>query len=337
VDANRALDLTDVGEHTEVTVRFGHVAQAPPLATALDALEGASVALASLPEGIAPDRLHHVILSAFHQLMGASFDAEAAGATLEQRRDRSRAARDFAARHSPTCAHAQAWPYGYPGDFRIVERMLDDVSPGEPGSLGHEFEKAVLGLPIVVQHRLKVRWQSELVRRRLAGRQSLRVLSIGCGGARDLALLDADELSRLTVVLCDFDGAALELASSRLSDRVAGLECLLGNALRRVAHLRRAQAFDVILIGGLLDYLTDKAAKTLLRLAVDVLAPGGTLGCTNIARGNPWRPVMELLNDWCLIERTGSDMAALLSAFGGNALVTSDPTRLTWLARGVRG
>lgn len=72
-------------------------------------------------------------------------------------------------------------------------------------------------------------------------------------------------------------------------------------------------------------------------LAFELLRPGGLLGCTNIASANTWRPVMELLADWTLTERNASDMARLLSAFGAATRIDLDPTRLTWLALGVRG
>src|SRR4051794_32201983 len=187
--------------------------RSPTSATALHELRAAASSLASLAAGPA-DRLYHLVTAGFHRILAAAFAAEVAGASRSERREATAAARAFCARFSPFVAHAQTWPCGYPGDFQIIERLLDGRAEGTPGTLGHAVEDAVLRLPIVVQHRAKVLWQADLVRRQLVVRPNLRVLSIGCGGCRDLLQLQPEELARLSVVLNDLDAEALALATT---------------------------------------------------------------------------------------------------------------------------
>jgi SAM-dependent methyltransferase len=195
-----------------------------------------------------------------------------------------------------------------------------------------------LQLPIVWQHRAKVAWQAQLVRRRLgaAGGGVVRVLSIACGGSRDLVLLEPHEAVRLDVVLNDLDPEALALSEARLRPRVGRLVAVPGNALRCASRLRARGPFDVILIGGLLDYLPDRAARALLKYAAAMLAPGGQLGATNIAAGHPWRLMLALIADWTLIERTEEQMSELMSLPDLTPSVVLDPSRLTWLATATR-
>jgi extracellular factor (EF) 3-hydroxypalmitic acid methyl ester biosynthesis protein len=305
--------------------------RSPAAAAELNELRTAALGLVSVPATLAPRRLHHLVMAAFHRIMDAAFAAEAAGASREQRREATAAARKLCARFSPFVAHAQTWPRGYPGDFEIIERLLDGGAEAGTDTLAYAFESVVLRLPIVVQHRTKVQWQADLVRRRLVVCPSLKVLSIGCGGCRDLLHLDPEELSRLTVVLNDLDPEALALSTGRLRPLVRSAETIVGNAYRRVAQLRAAGPYDVILVGGLLDYLPDRWARGLLGKALGMLAPAGVLGCTNIAAEHVWRPLLELLADWPLIERTEADMARLFPSPGTSVHATLDPTRLTWL------
>jgi len=311
-------------------------ASGDPLRTSLDELRGAADRATKLPERGPGGWLYHRALEVTHGLLARACAAAEAGATLDEMRAATEGVRRLCARYSLTLAHTQSWPRGYAGDFELIERLLDAQPGGEPGTLEQALETCVLQLPIVWQHRAKVAWQSRLVRRRLGGEGTTRVLSIGCGGSRDLMLLEPHELSQLEVVLTDLDGAALELSAARLGDRVRKLVCIQGNALRSANRLSAAGPFDVIVVGGLLDYLPERAAQTLLKRAAAMLNPDGLLGATNIAAGNPWRLMLDLLADWTLIERTRDDMVRLLPGPDLTTSIALDDSRITWLAIAAR-
>jgi hypothetical protein len=193
---------------------------------ALQALRRAVDQFAGLPPHGAPAALHHQIMAALHGLLACAGEAAEAGVSEPDLYAATARARELCARRSRTLAHAQKWPRGYPGDFELIERLLDAEPDAEGGTLDRALETCVLQLPIVWQHRVKIAWQARLVRRRLNAPGDIRVLSIGCGGARDLLLLEPHELGRLEVVLNDLDPGALSLAEARLSGAVRMLQLL---------------------------------------------------------------------------------------------------------------
>jgi SAM-dependent methyltransferase len=326
------LTLASPGFSGGSTALGGGEASAHDAGDAARALQRAGERLTRLPTHGSEGELYHQTLAALHGLLASAAAAAGAGLSYAEMRAATAEAREFCGRHSRTLAHTQRWPRGYPGDFELIERLLDFEPGGEAGTLERALETCILQLPIVWQHRTKVAWQAGLVRRRLSGTAAIRVLSIGCGGARDLSLLALHELGRLEVVLNDLDADALTLSTARLAAGVRGLTCIRGNALRSTTKMRAAGPFDVILVGGLLDYLPERAARTLLRHAGQMLKPEGLLGATNIAAANPWRLMLQLLADWTLIERSHDEMSRLLQEPKLKASIALDDSRLTWLA-----
>ena len=330
----RALDGGSIEREAYLRAIARATTDQPWVADLLDAAEQ----VVRLPtRGPAP-WLQHRALAALHGLLAGACGAAAVGVSRSELRELTEEARLHCARYSRTLAHAQAWPRGYPGDFELIERLLNADPGGEPGTLERVLESCVLQLPIVWQHRAKIAWQAQLVRQGLgrAAGETVRVLSIACGGSRDLLLLAPHELSRLDLVLSDLDRDALALSEARLAPRVGRLHGVPGDALRSATRLRAHGPFDVILIGGLLDYLPERAARTLLKQAGAMLAPGGQLGATNVAAGNPWRLLLELIADWTLIERSEEQMSQLMSLPDVTSSVVLDESRLTWLATATR-
>jgi extracellular factor (EF) 3-hydroxypalmitic acid methyl ester biosynthesis protein len=76
------------------------------------------------------------------------------------------------------------------------------------------------------------------------------------------------------------------------------------------------ERFDLVVAGGLFDYLPDRWAVTTLRAIRRMMAPGGRLLFSNIAAGNPFRPWLEYLAEWRLIERHETDLRRLLREAG---------------------
>ena len=75
-------------------------------------------------------------------------------------------------------------------------------------------------------------------------------------------------------------------------------------------------------------------ATLLIQLAVRALAPGGTFYFTNIAAGNPYRPLIEYFGNWKLIERSEEDIYRYCANAGvsrGNITIRRDETGLALL------
>lgn len=218
---------------------------------------------------------------------------------------------------SPFVHRLQTWPRGYPGDFETVEWLCEATNRAEAGTVPWGIEQYALQSPVAQQHRNKIGLQARAVLAAVQARSNARIASIGCGGCRDLALVqDFIAGHPASFVLIDADPGALAFARERIG-RIAGrCEFIAGRVPRVLGAAAAAGPFDLIVAGGLFDYLPDRWTEATLRQVRRMLAAGGRLLFSNIAAGNPFRPWLEYLAEWRLIERQESDVRRLLTAAG---------------------
>jgi len=274
-----------------------------------------------------------------HHLLGALFAEIAAAETrLEPAALRAilEPARAVFA-ESPLVRRMQTWPRGLPGDFETIEHLLDGRNRCERGSLAWFIEHLVRCCPAVDQHRNKLRHQASEVRRVLESpaARSPRILSLAAGGARDLASALDRYRGPIDATVNDIDHDALALARRRLANFGNRIRYIEGSALQ-VARSSARGRFDLVLAGGLFDYLDERAASFLLRAVDRLLAPDGVFFWTNIGAGNPQRAWMEHLGDWHLLERDENDILNLARRAGIAAerlSLSREESGLTWLVR----
>jgi extracellular factor (EF) 3-hydroxypalmitic acid methyl ester biosynthesis protein len=261
-------------------------------------------------------RTYHRAVSIVHDICHALTHCEAAGVPDAEIRRLIEPARAIHAQ-SPFVTRLQQWPRGYPGDFETIEWLVRGENRAAPGTLAHALETYALTAAIAQQHRNKVNFQSACMLETFATARPCRILSIGCGGNPDLRAVIDQVPPSATLVLCDSDHDALAYSRDKLqpiADRCHFVHGFVPRVLRRV---REHGPFDLILAGGLFDYLTDRfITRTLSEAWETMLAPGGRFVFTNIATGNPYRVWIEYLGDWKLIERSETDIAALCDAAG---------------------
>ena len=287
----------------------------PPPADAAQALAAAAAAVTRT-------------LALLHALAGQLADAQLRAQIAPLRRA-------FAA--SSFVRRAQTWLRGHPGDFEIVEQIVDAAPGAPPGTWGWYLDRVLLDAPIAAQHRHKVDRQARAIEDCVAGRAGTRMLSLGCGGGRDF--LQASARLRdvaATIVLNDIDLDALALAQGRIAGPGLQVVPVPGHARRCVTHLAGGPGFDLIVIGGLLDYLPDAVLRRMLAtIDAALLAPGGRCLFTNIAVGNPYRPMLQYIADWPLIERDEPQLLALCASIGITAerlTLEREPSGLTIVA-----
>jgi SAM-dependent methyltransferase len=144
----------------------------------------------------------------------------------------------------------------------------------------------------------------------------------------------------VTLVLNDADPDALALSERRAASARATVTTVPGDVFRAVRRLAREPAFDVVVAGGLFDYLDDRSATWLLTRLRRLLAPGGALCFTNLAPGNPYAGWLHHLADWRMIYRDEADVRRLLRAAGAGpeeaVEVSRDTTGYAVLVRCVR-
>ena len=218
---------------------------------------------------------------------------------------------------SPFVRRLQIWPRGYTGDFETVDYICRGRNDAPSGTLEHLCQAYSLNFPIAQQHRNKVQHQAARILKTMSKKpRDSRILALACGGAPDFALV-TPLLENLAgdVWLNDADEAALTEARRVVQNIETRCHFIHDNAIRVVARV--PGPFDLVLAGGLFDYLPDRAAILLLKTVYRrLIRSGGTFFFTNIARGNPFRCLIEYIGDWFLIERSEEDILALCTEAG---------------------
>jgi extracellular factor (EF) 3-hydroxypalmitic acid methyl ester biosynthesis protein len=316
-------------------------ASAPPTgsaaAQATDLLRRACARFFSIPERGPSERLTllYETAVAMHAFARAVTECEDAGLTRLELLPLLEGVRALHAR-SPFVHRLQTWPRGYPGDFETVEWLCDAGNRAEADTVPWALEQCALQSPLAQQHRNKVGLQARAILATLAAKPTARIASIGCGGCRELSLIqDYVAKGRGSFTLIDADAGALDFARRRLGALKGRCEFVQGRVPRVLAKLRATGGFDLVVAGGLFDYLQDRWAVATLNGARELLAPGGRVFLSNIAAGNPFRPWIEYLADWWLIERDESDLLRLLEQAGfdvARASVTRDSSGLALIA-----
>jgi len=299
----------------------------------------AFVSLAAAPAGY--EALNQDVALGIRRMTAAILECEEAGVSSREIRDYLAPAR-LLHHHSPFVARAQDWPRGYEGDFETIEYICDAVNRADVRDpVARCIEEYALASDITRQHRNKLELQAEMMLRCCRSKKGARILSVGCGGARDIRMIA--ELLRdcdVEFVLCDSDADALELARAELRPVAAKCAFVHGRVPRVLNRLKALGTFDLMVAGGLFDYLPDRWISLIVGdVWRQLLNCGGTIFFTNIAAGNPYRAWMEYLADWSLIERTEGDVLRLCRDAGvsdGAVSVTRDGTGLTLIARLVK-
>lgn len=293
------------------------------------------VQLDRFPRRVAEARYHEV-LALVHAVCAGVLACERAGLERPQIVEVLAPVREIHAR-SPFVRRLQEWPRNYPGDFETVDYICSGENRAAPGTVEYECERYALSAPIAQQHRNKVAHQAaRMLETMLAKRGASRIASIACGSAPDLRRL-LPQLADVAgeIYLNDLDADALAAARAHLEPVADRCHFVHTNAMKVPSRLRDAGPFDLVLAGGLFDYLDERHAIALIRsIRTRLLAAGGAFFFTNIATGNPYRVLVEYLGDWFLKERSEADIIRYCTAAGfapEHVRITRDETGLALL------
>jgi SAM-dependent methyltransferase len=236
-------------------------------------------------------------------------------------------------------------------DYVAMEMLHENVVAGGP-PMSQLVSAYALSCGPCRSRRAQVRWAGERMQRLAEQQGALRVLSFSCGPERVLRALSVGDVP-CDLTLSDADPRALVFAEQQLRAdwRARGLEPL---ALRSVelgvqilikdfaqayAALSPArEPFDVILLFGVLDHLTDDVAQRLLSALGRLLGPSGELLLSAPHRENPWRTFTEYVMGWRVEQRDLGSVRDLLAGAGMEGLELSpDPDSGCMLLCAARG
>lgn len=233
--------------------------------------------------------------------------------------------------------HLQSWPHGYMGDFEAINLIMDNGEYSK-SPLGRLIGECVLETPIAQQHREKVKIQAALIAETCRKKEGAIIVSVAAGSSRDIESIQATiEETKARVYLIDSDPDAIADSLKRLK-KIQGqiiTNCMNVFRLPKLLNDLREEGDcpDLVFAGGLFDYLDCEHAERFVK-SVSSRLPNGTFMFTNIVRGNAFRPLIETMADWTLVERSEEDMNALLDLFGReHKSLEKDPTHLAWIAK----
>lgn len=204
---------------------------------------------------------------------------------------------------SSVIGHCLAKPYGYAGDFSIIDRIYNYAKSEKY----QKWDEYALNLDAAqaVRNR-KAYFKKSATERMQSGGHLLNVAS---GPARDLLELYASsDYSDLFTTCVEMDPHAIAHAkklNESFQDRISYIN-------KNIFRFKPDRQFDWIWSAGLFDYFDDKAFVLLLKRFKTWLKPGGEIIIGNFnADCNPSKAVMELAADWYLIHRTEASLIHL--------------------------
>lgn len=218
-------------------------------------------------------------------------------------------------------------PHGYHGDFEIIDRIYTRWVSPEPHLQAWDHFFHACAAPEAVRNR-KVFFHSLLDRMRDGrGSARFRILSVGCGPARDIAeyLVSADP-RRFHFTCLDQDPDAIACARTLCSGYEPCAVFHVCDVVRRLPN----EVYDLVWAGGLFDYFPDRVFILMLRRLIKRVSPAGQLVVGNFSPANSTRDYMEF-GGWKLFHRTSDDLLALAADAGIDSLscrVTSEPQRV---------
>jgi extracellular factor (EF) 3-hydroxypalmitic acid methyl ester biosynthesis protein len=230
---------------------------------------------------------------------------------------------------SPGCHRARHKPFGYPGDYEVMNFIY-----GQPFEGASLFARAVELAFWHSRSAQAVRARKDLVKQEVRallaqpppGDRPVRILSIAAGPAQEVfeLLEELEDLpTALEIVLFEQDKNALAHAWRRIQPiaetRFPGLVRLtfLHDSIKRLLRdgdlFAPFGSFDLIYSAGLLDYLQARTAATLTRHLVGAARPGGRVLVANMV-DHPARWYLEVLLDWPLVYRTQAELLEIGAA-----------------------
>ncbi len=281
-------------------------------------------------------QLFHKVVASMHDLCFYILEAEKNGMSRTEIEEIIRPAREIHSR-SVFVKRLQEWPRKYPGDFETIEYICNLENKSQYGKIEYYIEEYALNSAMAQQHRNKVQRQSEIILNTLLnGRTEQKILSVGCGGCRDiLKITKYISDIQCDLVLHDIDNDALELSRQRLGNLKGRVRLINGNFLQALRNIENSGPFDLIIAGGLFDYLSDKHISFFLKYAFNkLLNQNSMLFFTNIKKDSPYKVWQEYLADWKLIYRNEDEIRNLLTTAGfpDSAIkIEKDETGLTFL------
>lgn len=207
-------------------------------------------------------------------------------------------------------------PYGYSGDFEIIEHIYDQKTSADPNLKNWDtFFHSQSGTRAV---RNRKQYFSDLVKDRLQKNESIRVLNVACGGGREVIdcinSISEEDRRRIKFHGIDAEPKAIDVVKKRIQKQK--IQDIFTVERANVVKYFFSEKYDLIWSAGLFDYFRDSTFTKVIRRLYSGLSPSGELVIGNFSENNPSRTYIEVFTDWFLYHRSREDLKSLANAAG---------------------
>lgn len=218
--------------------------------------------------------------------------------------------------------HAFRKPYGYPGDFYLIDRIYHFYISEDDRY--RKWDDIFQNQPAVDAVRNRKEYFFKHLKRIIAkNKRNLKVLILGSGPGTDVhEFLTNYANSNIDFDLVDFDQFAIDF-SMRKNQK---FNKMISYNRINILRFKPYKIYDLIWSAGLFDYFKDKHFVYLLQKYMNCLAEDGEFVISNFSTENPTRKIMELMLDWYLNYRNKSDLLRLASEAGINEKIVDIDT-----------
>lgn len=215
-------------------------------------------------------------------------------------------------------------PRGYPGDYKMLELIYDNIPVSSKKGVGYYFDNYFLSNA----YSTAVRNRKDFMKKFLAdfikkeSSSSINILNLACGSCREIKELYSNfssHKSKIKFTCVDQDDEALEFSKKSLSHLPYNAEVvfLKENILHFFSkpqyYSEKLKNFDIVYSIGLADYFPDRLLKRLIKFAFTITLPGGKfiLAHKDIDKYQPVSP--DWFCDWTFIPRDEEKLLSLIS------------------------
>jgi hypothetical protein len=210
---------------------------------------------------------------------------------------------------STLIGHAFVKPYGYPGDFILIDKIYNFDVNKDPKY--KKWDILFHWQPATRAVRNRKDFFIEYCKALVLKKENAKVLILGSGPASDVYefLTKYSGDNNISFDLIDFDQSAIDFSMKKNEKFEGQISYNKINALRFNSY----KLYDLIWSAGLFDYFKDKHFTFLIRKYINCLTEDGEMVISNFSTKNPSKRLMEVVLDWHLNPRTESDLFRIAS------------------------
>jgi extracellular factor (EF) 3-hydroxypalmitic acid methyl ester biosynthesis protein len=212
-------------------------------------------------------------------------------------------------------------PLGYSGDFIIMNYIYDYHKGSYLGNTTYEkiINHYTCNVPVSCSNIMRKEFVKEQILETLRNVKNPKILSVGCGPARELVeiLRENGDKYSFSFVCLDFEKKALEYVRNELEHikfdrnrcKIDFIHADIRDLIRNKEVKSNISGCDLLYISGVFDYLSDRICSKIINDLLRLVNNNGSLVTCNISLGNDGhRAYYELLGEWEMNHRNESQV-----------------------------